>query len=72
MNGERLKQDSSFDSGRTLTSVLTRLAQDAEAIDAEAVQVDTQAAVETLQTLQSQLEEVSISHSLHHGHPKLT
>lgn len=53
-----------------LTSVLTRLAQ--EAIDAEAVQVDTQAAVETLQTLQSQLEEVSISRTLHHGQPKLT
>jgi hypothetical protein len=42
-----------------LTFVLTRLAQEAESIDAEAVQVDTQAAVETLQTLQSQLEDVS-------------
>lgn len=37
------------------------MAQNAQSIDADAVQVDTQAAVETLQTLQSQLEDVSIS-----------
>lgn len=35
-----------------------RLAQDEDTIDAETVQADTQAAVETLQNLQSQLEEV--------------
>lgn len=36
------------------------MAQDVDAIDAETVQSDTQAAVETLQNLQSQLEDVSI------------
>ncbi len=46
-------------SGQKLTSNLPRLAQDAESIDAETVQVDTQAAVETLQALQSQIEDVS-------------
>lgn len=38
----------------------TRLAQDVDAIEADAVQSDTQAAVETLQSLQSQLEDVGI------------
>jgi signal transduction histidine kinase len=58
VNGKKLKRDSQFDCGQKLTSVLIRLAQDAESIDAEAAQADTQAAVETLQTLQSQLEDV--------------
>lgn len=39
-------------------TVSNRLNQDAESIDAEAVQSDTQAAVEMLQTVQSQLEDV--------------
>jgi hypothetical protein len=36
------------------------LAQDVDAIDADTAQSDTQAAVETLQNLQSQLEDVSV------------
>lgn len=51
-------------SGQKLTSNLPRLAQDAESIDAETVQVDTQAAVETLQALQSQIEDVSCRQKL--------
>lgn len=39
----------------------TRLAQEGDAIDAEAIQTETQDAVEMLQTLQSQLEDVSTS-----------
>ncbi|KAF3016639.1 hypothetical protein E8E15_005091 [Penicillium rubens] len=37
------------------------LSQDVDAIDAEAVQADTQAAAETLQTLQSQLEDMKLA-----------
>ncbi|KAJ5480082.1 hypothetical protein N7530_005591 [Penicillium desertorum] len=37
------------------------LAQDVDDIDAETVQADTQAAVETLQTLQSQLEDMKLA-----------
>jgi hypothetical protein len=39
---------------------IIRLAQDVDTIEAETVASDTQDAVETLQTLQSQLEDVSV------------
>ncbi|OOQ82838.1 putative ABC transporter [Penicillium brasilianum] len=44
-----------------MESATERMAQNAQSIDADAVQVDTQAAVETLQTLQSQLEDMNLA-----------
>ena len=44
--------------------LLYRLAQDPESIDVDAVQVDTQSAAETLQTLQSQIEDVILPNTL--------
>ncbi|KAF3398456.1 Molybdenum cofactor biosynthesis protein 1 [Penicillium rolfsii] len=44
-----------------MESARERLSQDPESIDPEAVRVDTQAAVDTLQTLQSQLENVTLA-----------
>lgn len=39
--------------------IVKRVAQKPDSIDADAIQTDTQEAVEMLQNLQSQLEEVS-------------